>query len=106
MLAWSDSLGLEVESLADFDALVALSGRSMRGWRLQEIDLRGRDDVLMQLHPAGVIFLGCRFGDGLGDRMRAGGAFVFSGIPDVPFDPYRATLYDADSLYNSVATHP
>ncbi|MGH3424270.1 MAG: LOG family protein [Nocardioidaceae bacterium] len=97
---------VEVESLAQFDALVAGGAGSIRGWRLQGVDLTDRSEVLAGLRPAGAIFLGCRLGPGVGERMRAGGALVFPAIPDVPFDPYRSALYDAGELYDGVATQP
>ena len=34
--------------------------------------------------------------------MRHRGALVFPGVPDVPFDLYRSTLYTADELYDGL----
>ena len=35
------------------------------------------------------------------DRLRAAGALLFPRLPDLPFDPYRARLYDAAELYGT-----
>ncbi|MDQ3273479.1 MAG: LOG family protein [Actinomycetota bacterium] len=100
--------GVEVESLADFDALVERGGRAMAGWRVQALDLRERSTALLRLDPSGALLLGCALDPLAEQHLRAGGALVFPAIPDTPFDTYRATLYSADELYAGLsdATYP
>jgi predicted Rossmann-fold nucleotide-binding protein len=93
---------VEIESLAEFDALVAAGTSAMRGWRLEALDLRRRSDVLLAMDPAGSVFLGCLLAENVEQRLRAGGALVFPAIPDVPFDPYRGHLYSPDELYAGI----
>ena len=38
--------------------------------------------------------------------LRGAGALLFPRLPDLPFDPYRAGLYDAAELYGTGATGP
>ncbi|MDP9445174.1 MAG: Rossmann fold nucleotide-binding protein, partial [Actinomycetota bacterium] len=95
---------LEIESLADFDTLVAEGGRTMDGWRIQAVDLRARTAALLRLDPAGALFLGCRLEPAADAHVRAGGALVFPAIPDMPFDAYRATLYAAEELYAGLSS--
>ena len=71
----------------------------MRGWRLQGLDLRGYDDRLAGLDPAGAALLGCRTSPELADRLREGGAVVLPRIEGLPFSPYRGLLYTPDELY-------
>jgi predicted Rossmann-fold nucleotide-binding protein len=90
---------LEIESLAEFDAEAARAG-SMRHWQVQDVDLRGRADVLRRFDVSGALFLGCAFTAESADDLRARGALLFPRVPEVPFDPYRAGLYTPTELYD------
>jgi len=92
---------LEIESLEQFDA-AARGGSSMRGWRVQSVDLFQRSEQLRRLHARGSVFLGCRIEPGAADDLRSRGALVFPRVPDVPFGPYRSRLYSPAELYDSV----
>jgi predicted Rossmann-fold nucleotide-binding protein len=96
----------ELETLAEFDRAVTDGLRTLRGWHLQSIDLSARADRLAALEVAGGVFLGCRFADGdaPGSELdvRRRGGLVFPTVPDVPFDPYRATLYTPEELYDGL----
>ena len=89
----------EIESLEEFDRLVAAGATSMRGWQVQALDLRDRDSALRRLDPAGSLFLGCRISAETADWMRDRGSLIFPELPDVPFDAYRSQLYTAAELY-------
>lgn len=93
----------ELESLEDLDQALADGLHKLRGWHLQSLDLRGRAGELSRINVAGGVFLGCRFADGEGPGseldVRRRGGLVFPTVPDVPFDPYRATLYSPEDLY-------
>ena len=90
---------VEVESLEQFDALVAKGADSMRHWRIQDVDLRGRSDVLDRLDAHGALLLGCLLDTDAENRLRERGALVFPRLPDVPVNPYRAELYTPAELY-------
>ncbi|HET6168212.1 MAG TPA: Rossmann fold nucleotide-binding protein [Marmoricola sp.] len=96
----------EIESLDELDRLVADGVRSLDGFHLQSLDLTQRADVLGGLEVRGAVFLGCRFaGDGVPGSeadVRARGGLVFPAVPDVPFDPYRGTLYTPAELYDGL----
>lgn len=95
---------LEVETLGSFDQLAAAAGaRSMHGWHVQSLDLRGRREVLESLDVQGAVFLGCTFDDGVEELLRAGGALIFPRLEKVPFNPYRGLLYTPQELYAGVA---
>lgn len=89
---------VEIESLAEFDRAAARA-HSARGWRIQSVDLRERTPQLTALDVNGAMFLGCRFADGAEVDVRRRGGLVFPEVPDVPFDPYRGSLYSPDELY-------
>lgn len=96
----------EIESVAAFDALVAGGGRSLRRCHLQSVDLRERGEALARLRVSGAIFLGCRFpesGPGSEAEVERRGGLVFPTVPDLPFDPYRPTLYSPADLYDGLA---
>lgn len=97
----------EIESLAEFDAFVARGAHTLRRCHLQSIDLTERAEVLAGLEVVTAVFLGCRFAAGSGpgseDDVRRRGGLVFPTVPDVPFDPYRASLYSPTELYDGLA---
>ncbi|WP_193432129.1 LOG family protein [Kribbella sp. ALI-6-A] len=90
---------VDIESLAHFDEILAAGATSMAGWRVQSVDLSGRTAALLGLAPTGSLFLGCTLDDQAEAWIRGGGGLVFPAIPELPFDPYRGVLYDADELY-------
>ena len=89
---------IEVELLADFDALLA-SGTPLRGVVMTGLDLRRRSTALTGANVAGGLFLGCRLTAALTVDLIARRALVFPTIPDLPFDPWRRSLYRADDVY-------
>ena len=91
---------LEVETLAAFDRHIRRASK-LNGWFVQSLDLTGRSAALLNVDPRGGVFLGCQFDPAVEDRLRTAGALVFPRLPDLPFDPYRARLYDATELYGS-----
>ncbi|BCW69825.1 Rossmann fold nucleotide-binding protein [Arthrobacter sp. NicSoilB8] len=95
---------LEVESVAGLDRLIAAGARSMQGWHVQSLDLRGRRAQLEALDPQGAIFLGCTFDGGAEDSLRSRGALIFPRLEAVPFNPYRGQLYTPQELYAGIAT--
>jgi predicted Rossmann-fold nucleotide-binding protein len=95
---------VEVDSLEAFDRHVAGGARTMAGWLLQNLDLTDRTSVLREMAPAGALLLGCTVTDEADEWLRRGGALVFPDIPEVPFDPYRGSLYTPDELYAAMGT--
>jgi predicted Rossmann-fold nucleotide-binding protein len=95
---------LDIESLAHFDQVIAAGATSMGGWRVQSVDLTGRTAVLLELSPAGSLFLGCPMEEAAADWVRDGGGLIFPTIPELPFDPYRGRLYDAEELYAGLSS--
>lgn len=97
----------EIESLEEFDQAITDGLSHLRGWHLQSLDLTGRAAALARISVSGGVFLGCRLagGDQAGgeDDVRDRGGLLFPAVPDVPFDPYRATLYSPDDLYDGLA---
>src|SRR3954453_14722465 len=84
---------VDVDTLEQFDELVASGADSMSCWRLQDLDLTGRGPELRRLHARGALFLGCELTPADEASLRAGGALLFPDAPDVPVDPHRAPLY-------------
>ncbi len=93
----------EIESLEELDRAIAHAHRSptrsMERWTVQNLDLTDRGPALAGLDPRGALFLGCTLTTTVADRLRAGGALLFPDVPDVPFDPWRSTLYTPQELY-------
>lgn len=90
---------IDVETLEQFDALIAAGASRMRGWRVQDVDLRERSEQLLALRPSGAVLLGCDLTRQAEQHLRSGGALLFPDLPDLPFDVYRAQLYSPDELY-------
>jgi predicted Rossmann-fold nucleotide-binding protein len=98
---------IEIESLQAFDRHIARA-HLLNGWFVQSLDLTGRTEVLLGVDPRGAVFLGCLFAATAEDHLRRSGALLFPRLPDLPFNPYRASLYDATELYgrDSYAVSP
>ena len=95
----------EIESLPDLEAAVT-SGRSLRGLRLQDLDLGGHEDALLaRTDLEGMVVLGGVMTDRLAAHLREHGALVFPGDPHAPVDPYRSTLYQPHELYAGLREH-
>jgi predicted Rossmann-fold nucleotide-binding protein len=96
---------IEIESLEELDRAIehARAGKhAMKGWQVQDLDLTAREQALADLDPRGALFLGCTFSDATAERLREGGALVFPSVPDVPFNPWRASLYTPTELYDDL----
>ncbi|MFJ5264575.1 LOG family protein [Streptomyces sp. NPDC088387] len=91
----------EIESLAEFDEIVAAHG-SLAHFRVQAVDLTDRTEALMSLDSTGAVFLGCRMDPGAASCIAATGALVFPPIPHLPFDPYRGFVYTPDELFEGL----
>ncbi|MFG2638386.1 LOG family protein [Streptomyces sp. NPDC048362] len=91
----------EIESLAEFDEVVAAHG-SLTGFRVQAVDLTARTDALLGLDTTGAVFLGCPMEPEAAARVRSSGALVFPPVPGLPFDPYRGFVYAPDELFASL----
>ena len=88
---------LDIGTLADFDRL-SRGALSMYGWRIQDVDLRERGEVLARLDGLGALLLGVDLPEGARSRLVEQGALVFDDVPEIPFNAYRATLYSPDDL--------
>ncbi|MET8503693.1 Rossmann fold nucleotide-binding protein [Streptomyces sp. NPDC004787] len=95
----------EIHSAAEFDAVLAAGG-SLRGRRIQSVDLTDRTDALLSRSTADAVFLGCAMRPEAAAKVRADGALVFPPVPDLPFDPYRARLYSPAELYEGITGLP
>ena len=93
---------VDIESLQDFDRIMAAGATAMDGWRVQSVDLTGRTAELLGLSPMGALFLGCALEEKADTWIRDGGGLVFPAIPSLPFDAYRGSLYDALELYSGL----
>ncbi|MGW2725875.1 LOG family protein [Streptomyces sp. NPDC001494] len=91
----------EIESLAEFDEVVAAHGTLTR-FRVQAVDLTARTDELLTADTAGAVFLGCPMEPEAAAHVRSAGALVFPPIPGLPFDPYRGFAYTPDELFASL----
>lgn len=89
---------VEIESLDDWDSARARTDR-LSGWFVQSVDLSDRSASVRATQPSGGVFLGCTFAPDDEHYLRAAGALVFPTLPDLPFNPYRSTLYSAHDLY-------
>ena len=95
----------EIESLPALHAVLASHG-SLRGLRLQDLDLTGHESALLERTDLeGMVVLGGRIPTALDAHLRAHGALVFPTDPQAPVNPYRSTLYQPHELYAGLAEH-
>ncbi|MGW7578382.1 LOG family protein [Streptomyces sp. NPDC054765] len=98
--AHDDNHDYEIESLEEFDRVVAAG--SLAGHRVQSVDLTDRTFALLGTDTTESVFLGCAMEPDAAAKVRAGGALVFPPVPDLPFDPYRGSLYGPDELFEGL----
>lgn len=94
-------MAVEIETLEQLDAHLARVPQ-MRGLYLQSLDLTERGAALRAADVQGAVFLGCTLPAPLETSLRARGALVFPTLPSAPVNAYRATLYTAAELYDTL----
>lgn len=97
-----------VHEIGDLSTLETLleAGASLRGSRLQGLDLTAVEDALLARDDlTGVVVLGGRLSTALDRHLRTRGAVIFPADPAAPVRPYRGTLYTAAELYDGLAEH-
>jgi predicted Rossmann-fold nucleotide-binding protein len=87
--------------LEDFDRRLAAGARSLRGWRVEGVDLSAREDELARVDVEGATFVGSPLPAGEAARLVSQGALVLALPRDVPVDTARTTLYTAGELYDT-----
>lgn len=95
-----------VHEIGDLETLQALlaAGASLRGSRLQGLDLTEIESELLSLEDLrGVVVLGGVLSPALEHHLRSRGAVLFPAEPSAPVRPYRGTLYTAAELYDGLA---
>ncbi len=87
---------LQVRSLADFRK----AGRDLRMTAVQGLDLSGFDARFWRdAQVEGSYFLGCRFANpGTAAMLQRKGAVILPPFTELPYDPYRTTLYTLADL--------
>ncbi len=93
----------EIETLTQFDAAVDV-GHDLSHAVVQSLDLRTREGVLARCRVHATMFMGCDLTDAAAEDLRLRGALLFPRIPDSPLNPYRASLYRAVNLYDTMPT--
>lgn len=87
----------EVMSLAQFDLLLEGS-QSQSALAIQGLDLRKREQALIDRPWPHAIFLGCLMTPAAEDHVAESGATIFPPFTGLPYNPYRGTLYSPEEL--------
>ncbi|HEY0513603.1 MAG TPA: hypothetical protein VGH73_16960 [Thermoanaerobaculia bacterium] len=74
-------------------------GGPLAGCVFQGLDLTGCTDVLLAGPLAGAIFLGCLLAPPALAHAQDCGALIFPRIADIPYDPYKGSVYTVAELY-------
>jgi predicted Rossmann-fold nucleotide-binding protein len=88
-------------NIFEIDTLEEYIGQrhDLRDCVVQGLDLAGEREVLKGADVAGAVFLGCTFDHhGLAESLRDRGALVFPEFGELPYNPYRPTLYTREEL--------
>jgi predicted Rossmann-fold nucleotide-binding protein len=93
---------VEIESLAAFDAHLRARPGDLRRCRIQAVELVDRGWELRAADVTDAVFLGCVLSESVAGDLRHRGALVFPQAPHLPFDPYRASLYTPQELYEGI----
>ncbi|MBT8492461.1 MAG: hypothetical protein KJO07_05340 [Deltaproteobacteria bacterium] len=87
---------VEIHSVEQLEEFVAEHG-NLDGAVVQGLDLRGRAELLA-CGAGGAVLLGCQVDGDLRGRIFEEGGLVFPRLPDLPYQPYRPSLYTVDEL--------
>jgi len=91
----------EIDTLLDFQN----QGYGLEACVVQGVNFEGSDLEWDRMKVKGAVFLGCRFPSiSLEFQLRSAGALLFPPIEQVPFNPYRSTLYSWQELMRIDAT--
>ncbi len=93
-----------MNELESFDAVLAFVKRhgSLSNAYIQGVDLSVCPVQLDDVAVTNAVFLGCAMPRATEERLIARGALVFPQLPDLPFDPYRPTLYTPEDLFTHI----
>jgi len=89
---------IEVETTEELLALIG-DRNDLRAVVLNGIDLTGLAPALMNCRLDGAVFIGCTAQPELLAHASLAGAAVFPSFDDLPYQPYRKTLYNPADLY-------
>ncbi|NNF05532.1 MAG: hypothetical protein HKN21_02110, partial [Candidatus Eisenbacteria bacterium] len=82
------------ELMTHLDAKTSLSSIAVQG-----LDLTNLSEAIKRVEVDGALFMGCVISDELLCHLHRSGALVFPELPDLPFKPYRPTLYTPEELF-------
>jgi predicted Rossmann-fold nucleotide-binding protein len=88
---------VEIESREELHAHVDAHG-SLESVVVQGLDLRADGPLLRRVSTDGTCFLGCRMSSAAEAAVRADGGTIFPAFSDLPFRPYRSSLYTPEEL--------
>lgn len=71
------------------------------GTAVQNLDLRSMDLDKLVTCVKGTLFLGCQLPPGGAGKLTDAGAIVMPRLPELPYDPYRTSLYTWQELYDN-----
>ncbi len=103
---------VEIETLEEVQARLAVAGATWHDVVIQGVDLTGIDEALGQAPIAGCCFLGCEVGPRVAQAIAKSEeeadhhkqCLVFPRMPWLPFNPYRGELYGAEELLGRFTT--
>lgn len=89
----------EIVTIEAFEQLVA-SGDTAKPLAVQGIDLCGSTEVILTKPWPRAVFLGTPMTERAAAHARQSGATVFPPFGDIPYNPYRGSLYSPSELRN------
>ena len=96
----------EAESLPEIRKIGMIQKAAQQGSSLENAVVRGLDFqqtpiAWQKIDVRGAVFLGCKFGSNDESLLVGRGALVFPDFRNLPYDPYRLTLYTPAELFAS-----
>ena len=77
----------------------AQQGSSLENAVVLGLDFQRTPILWQKIDVRGAVFLGCKFGNNDESQLVGRGALVFPGFRNIPYDPYRSTLYTPAELF-------
>ncbi len=88
---------LEIHTIDELIAHANANG-GLSNTVIQGVDLSQHTQLLCSAKADGAVFLGCNIDATAAEALRSHGALLFPSLPDLPFQPYRPTLYTVPEL--------
>lgn len=90
---------IEIHNKQEFFDFIS-SGKSLKGVAVQGVNLEQEDELILGVEVAESFFLGCAMSHRMLNDILQRGGYVVLDPPNLPYQPFRNSLYTRDELFS------